>query len=207
MLASYSFNTSYQPNSESNTMLPSLRLLEGGKFYHDQFSPVLVQEYSQVRLRFFRWGLIPAWHKVSNSENPLYTTPIQHVLGQTQLQIPARRQRCLIPADGYYIEKMEGSNTQIHKIAQDNLHTFCFAGLYDMWKAGDGTLQYSFTILTKPSTADMRHLNLQMPLILSKRSEALWINPHTNLSLIEKLLHSNNHSPLEIRAVHELAAA
>lgn len=207
MLASYAFNTYYKPENDGSSIMPSLRLLEGGKFFPTQYSPVLVQEYGQIRLKFFKWGLIPPWHKASKIKDQTPTVAVDQVLSNPMLQLPLRNQRCLVPADGYYLKKIVGANKQLHKVIKNNQETFCFAGIYDKWRAEDGTIQHSFAILTQPASGSLQKFHLRMPLIVSKKTEALWISPYTKMALIDQLCQSNTHKAVEIHRVQELIAA
>ena len=49
MLASYQFNTSQTAQEKSQASFPNLHLLEGGEFYPEQFSPVIIKEWMEVQ--------------------------------------------------------------------------------------------------------------------------------------------------------------
>ena len=204
MLAAYTFNSNYQPTNSERPHLPSLRLLEGGKFLPKQYSPVLVKEYNDIRLRFFKWGMIPAWAKGNKKVNPRLFTPASQVFSQPSFQLPIRRQRCLIPADGYYMEKATPRGTQTFKVSEREAGTFCFAGIYDTWRQPDGTMLQTFSILTTESNDKMSPFGLQMPLILPRNLEQAWLNPNTSLAKIELILQLPSAKPLCIHQVHEL---
>ncbi|MEM6804891.1 MAG: SOS response-associated peptidase family protein [Bacteroidota bacterium] len=204
MLASYTFNSHYTPNANQHQSLPSLRLLEGGKFTPGQFSPVLVKEYNQIRLKYFQWGMVPAWTKGSKKEKARRFVASEQLLRQPGFQLTLRRQRCLIPADGYYLSQGKTYNKQNWKIHADGGDTFCFAGVYDTWRNADGSLLQSFAILTTEADADMRQFGLQMPLILPKKHEALWLNPHANMQKIYDVLKQPYPVSLQIYPIQEL---
>ena len=202
MLASYSFNSDYHPTVNGDTQLPSLRLLEGGKFFPQQFSPVLVKEYGQIRLKFFRWGLVPAWVKQNSQAKVRAWAPAEHLFHNPAYHLPIRRQRCLIPADGFY---MDASITgEQYKVSPKEARTFCFAGIFDSWQKRDGSLQHSFAIITTPSQVSMSRFGLQMPLVLSKQAERLWLNPQASMNKIEQLLYPKYHEELVIHLLTEL---
>lgn len=50
-----------------------------------------------------------------------------------------RRQRCLIPADGFYDWRRTGKQKQPLCFEVENGSVFAFAGLWDHWRAPDGT--------------------------------------------------------------------
>ncbi|MEM7372676.1 MAG: SOS response-associated peptidase family protein [Bacteroidota bacterium] len=204
MLATYTFNSQYQPTNLNEVRLPALRLLEGGKFHADQFAPVLIKEYEQLRLKFFRWGLIPAWSKPSRPTKGRPYAAADHLFNHTVYQIPVRRQRCLIPADGYYVEAASIPSKQTFKLARPDEATFCFAGIYDSSRQKDGSTLHTFSIVTTPSNGEMTRFGLQMPLVLPKKYEALWLNPNANLRRISDLLYTSANHELSIHPVREL---
>lgn len=209
MIAAYSFNTTYHQTEKLSADLPSLRLLEGGKFTAGQFSPVLVKEYGQVRLKFYKWGLIPAWMKAHKLHKGYTLAPADHVFQHTAYQIPIRRNRCLIPADGYYECLDNKLSTQQFKVMFDEGQTFCFAGIYDQWKALNGSLQHSFAIITTQASAPLDKFGLQAPLVLNKKQERIWLNPNSSMDDIQRCMFNKSMTPkaVAIHPVQELVAA
>lgn len=184
--------------------LPSLRLLEGGKFHPEQFSPVLVREYNQIRLKFFKWGLVPGWAKDTLASKQRAYLPAGHALSSDAYRLPIRRNRCLIPADGYYVEKKGGNNNQTYKLSHPEQFTFCFAGIFDTWKNPSGGILQTFSILTTESSSSVRKFGLQMPLILPKSQENTWLNPNTSEKVIHQLLSGQSSQSLRVHPVQEL---
>ncbi len=202
MVAAYTFNTQYDPQGMDR--VPSLRLLEGGKFSGGQYAPVLVQEYGQVRLKHFRWGMVPAFTKAGRGEQGITYAPSDRLFRQPAYQVPIRRQRCLVPADGFYTTHEHRGNGHIFKLARPEGETFCFAGIYDTWRQPDGTLLESFAIITVPSNQHLSRFGLQMPLILPSNVEGTWLSQYTDLNKIQKLLSLPMGIGLRIHPVQEL---
>ena len=204
MLTSYNFNSHYRPVASKHGHLPSLRLLEGGNFTPGQYAPILIKEYGQLRLRFFQWGLIPRWMRQPTSRNIKYYAPAQTVLEDTSFLFAVQRQRCLIPADGYYLNGSTNLSTDAYKFSHPEGETFCFAGIYDQWQAADGSLKYTFSMITVPAPAELTQYNLQMPLILGKEDERAWLNPKANTTYLKQLLQSSKVPSMSIHTVKEL---
>ncbi|MDX1908075.1 MAG: SOS response-associated peptidase family protein [Bacteroidia bacterium] len=187
MVTAYTFNTQYRPAESANTLMPSLRLLEGGRFAPRQFAPVLIQEYGQTRLKFFQWGLVPAWSK--HDLHPRYFAPVAQTEQNPIFQLPLRRNRCLIPADGFYTDGLQAGSRQTYKYTRDDGDTFCFAGIYDTWRQRDGSLLYSFALMTTDSPAGTQsRLGLQMPLILAPAQEKKWLDTTTPADVIDRII-------------------
>jgi putative SOS response-associated peptidase YedK len=202
MVAAYTFNTQYDPQGAER--LPSLRLLEGGKFSGGQFAPVLVQEYQQMRLKYFRWGLVPAFAKAGRGDQGITFAPSDHLFRQPAYMVPIRRQRCLIPADGFYTSHEHRGSGHVFKLSRPEGDTFCFAGIYDTWRQADGSLLETFAIITVPSSQHMNRFGLQMPLILPSNVEGAWLSPYTDLNKIQKLVSLPMGTGLRIHPVQEL---
>ncbi|MEO0898270.1 MAG: SOS response-associated peptidase family protein [Bacteroidota bacterium] len=202
MLASYTFNTTYTPSSETWQHFPSLRLLEGGRFSPDQYGPVLVWEYQQIRLKYYRWGMVSAWNKRGEENKGKKFAPIEQVFSHPRFQLPLRRNRCLIPADGYYIDTKGRNGKETFKASMPEGEGFCFAGIFDAWRQSDGSTLYSFAILTQASGENDIHL--RKPLILPKNVESTWLNPYTNMNKVQKILQLPARGGLKFQEVHEL---
>ena len=207
MLVAYTFNTAYQPQNTTPQAYPSLRLLEGGKFSPDQYSPVLVQEYDQVRLKFFKWGLVPSWAGQKRNAEVRYTAPTDQLFQHSAFQIPIGRNRCLIPADGFYMEECTPFAKRSHKVKTDREETFCFAGIYDTYRQADGSLCHTFAIITTPATNSLQRLGQMTPLSLKKHEEKIWLNPQVNMKKLMSILSPSTPTALQAHPVEELIAA
>ncbi|MEL6625572.1 MAG: SOS response-associated peptidase family protein [Bacteroidota bacterium] len=207
MLASYTFNSTYKPHTQGCQQFPSLRLLEGGKFHPQQYVPVLVSEYNEIRLKYFQWGLVSPWTKASQKDEGKYFAPQSQLFHHPAFQLPIRRKRCLIPADGYYLENNQQGIAKELKVSLQENETFCFAGIYDEWKSPNGTVLNSFSIVTVPSSRALASVNLQMPLILPSNLEGLWLNPYTSLNKIHKIVQLPPRSGFHVHQVQELRLA
>jgi putative SOS response-associated peptidase YedK len=205
MLATYTFNSDYRPQAPAASCRPSLRLLEGGKFAPEAFAPVVVQEDEQSRLRFFRWGLVPSWTQdLKQRKRQRLFAPAHQVFQHPLYSQLVRQQRCLIPADGFYLEQTDGNRRRIFKATLPQGETFCFAGLYDCWQQPDGSLLYSFTLLTTGASESFEPFGLQMPLIFPANVEATWLNPHTPEATLRRLLSLKAPKNLQLFPVEEL---
>ena len=81
-----------------------------------------------------RWGLIPSW-----ADDPKIGSRMINARGETVAEKPSfrkafRSRRCLIPADGFYEWKKEGSKKQPYRVHRPDEGPFAFAGLWERWK-------------------------------------------------------------------------
>jgi putative SOS response-associated peptidase YedK len=98
----------------------------------------------------------------------------------------------LVPADGFYEWKLDpetGTKIPTYIYLKDR-SLFAFAGLFDKWKAPDGELIYSCTIITKAANQFMQPVHDRMPAILiSRDAEETWLDSsETDLGQLLELL-------------------
>jgi putative SOS response-associated peptidase YedK len=87
-----------------------------------------------------------------------------------------RFRRCIIPASGFYEwQKVEGKKHPFYITLKDD-RPMLFAGVWDHWKATDGTVVESFTILTTITNDLIKPLHDRMPVILDTNDINLWLN-------------------------------
>ena len=137
-------------------------------------------------LKFFRWGLIPSWAKDPSMGSKLINARAETVVEKPSFKNAFRNRRCLVPATGFYEWKHDNGKTPWH-IGLKNGDAFSFAGLWDKWATGDGTVIYSFTIITTSPNKLVEQIHDRMPVILHRDDEQRWIVPCPDPSLVELL--------------------
>ena len=152
--------------------------------------PVLsVINDGQCRGEMMRWGLIPFWAK-----DPKIGSRMINAAGETVATKPAfrnafKKRRCLVLANGFYEWKKDGKlRTPIYLTLKSG-DPMAFAGLWEIWKSPDGEYVRSCTIVTTTPNTLIEPVHNRMPVILSKESEALWLDPLTeDPKVLEPLL-------------------
>ncbi len=130
-------------------------------------------------LDFLRWGLVPYWADDPKIGNRMINARSEGVADKPAYRYSFRKQRCLIPTDGFYEWKKEGKLKQPYHIRRQDRQPFAFAGLWARWKSkeGDGALLDTFTILTTDANELIQPLHNRMPVILDPASFDLWLDP------------------------------
>jgi putative SOS response-associated peptidase YedK len=130
-------------------------------------------------LDFLRWGLVPYWADDPKIGNRMINARSEGVADKPAYRFSFRKQRCLIPTDGFYEWKKEGKLKQPYHIRRKDRRPFAFAGLWARWKPKDGSggLLDTYTILTTDSNELIRPLHDRMPVILDRESFDLWLDP------------------------------
>jgi putative SOS response-associated peptidase YedK len=138
--------------------------------------PVVINE-GRSHLRLFQWGLVPFWAKDQTIGNKLINARAETIDIKPSFRHCFERQRCLIPADGYYEWKKEGNRKIPYRIALTDRPLFCFAGIWDTWKNPEGKIKQSCTIITTEANPLMAALHHRMPVILPQNREGAWLDP------------------------------
>ncbi|MDD4126570.1 MAG: SOS response-associated peptidase [Methanomicrobium sp.] len=84
--------------------------------------------------------------------------------------------RCLIPANGFYEWKKEGTRkTPFYIQIRDN-QLFAFAGIYGTSSSPSDELSYSCSIITTDANTALSGIHDRMPVILDKSNAMNWID-------------------------------
>jgi putative SOS response-associated peptidase YedK len=128
---------------------------------------------------YFTWGLIPFWAK-----DPGIGSQLINARAETLAEKPAFRgsykyKRCLIFADGFYEWKAQ-PETKFkipHFIRLTSGQPFAFAGLWEEWRAPDGSFIKSCAIITTEPNQLLATLHNRMPVILPPTAYEQWLDP------------------------------
>lgn len=149
----------------------------------------LNRESGEREAVLMRWGLVPYQAKSLDEYKGIST--INARAESVQVGMWKRlfeRQRCLIPADGFYEwETLLPSAASGPKKAKPrkkpirfwlkNDPVFAFAGLWDAWKnPATGEWLQSFAIITTEANEMLASIHTRMPVILQPKDYARWID-------------------------------
>jgi putative SOS response-associated peptidase YedK len=133
-----------------------------------------------------RWGLIPAWWKKSAKETPAtFNARAESVADKPMFRTAFRKQRCIIPASGFYEWTGEKGDRQPHLFtAADGPPVLAFAGLWDRWRH-DGEDILSCTIIVRAANRWMATYHDRMPVILDEEDFTGWLDGTLNLDVLK----------------------
>lgn len=164
--------------------------------------PVLVSETNQTVLKEMRWGLIPPWSKDEAMGDKMINARAETLTEKTSFKKPFQKQRCLIPADGYYEwQKSEAGKIPFRFTMADN-QFFCMAGLWERWirphqegelgldDTGPSISQVveTFTIITCEPNLMAAQVHSRMPVILGPEHYSWWLEPKFEPEFLTTLL-------------------
>lgn len=136
--------------------------------------PVVTSARGARTLELMRWGLIPSWAKDIKIGRSTF-----NARAETIEVTPAFRgawqagRRCLVVADAYY--EWRKADRQPFAVTLGNRGPMTFAGLWDTWRAADGTTIKSFAIITTDANELLAAVHDRMPVVLAPDCWDAWL--------------------------------
>ena len=126
-----------------------------------------------------RWGLVPHWSKGPDSRFSMFNARAETVHEKPAFRGAFRKQRCLIPADGFY-EWSQANGKQPYFIHRRDNAPLVFAGLWEQWRGESDESIDSCTIIVTEANEQMQALHDRMPVILRQRQFNDWLDPEND---------------------------
>jgi putative SOS response-associated peptidase YedK len=126
-------------------------------------------------ITLMHWGLVPSWSKGPDSRYSMINARAETVASKPAYRGPFRRQRCLVPANGFYEWKKTADGKQPYFIALSTGEPFAFAGLWDHWTGPEGDEITSFAIIVTAANDCVRPIHERMPVILGPDDYDSWL--------------------------------
>jgi putative SOS response-associated peptidase YedK len=123
-----------------------------------------------------RWGLIPGWVKDPRDFSLLINARGDSVNDKPAFRNAMKRRRCLIPADGFYEWKVEGSRKRPYLVRPKDGGPIAFAGLWESWMGPNGEEMETAAIVTTQASRDIAHIHDRMPVILQPDTFDFWLD-------------------------------
>jgi len=140
--------------------------------------PVLVIPNRTTRVvRPARWGLIPHWASDPSIGHRQINARAETLAARPAFRAAFARQRCLIPADGFYEWRRAGRQRTPFYIHPRDGAPLAFAGLWDVWRPAGGEPIASCAIVTTAANPTLAPLHDRMPVILAPESWDTWLDP------------------------------
>lgn len=141
--------------------------------------PVVGENGARRSVIASRWGLIPPWvGALSEIKISTINARAETLDGSRLYAEPWRRRRCLVPADGWYEWSAPASGEKVkpvHFIERPESRPFAFAGLWGLWRDGDGKAIVSHTIVTTEAVPELAPLHPRMPVVLDTADFDAWL--------------------------------
>jgi putative SOS response-associated peptidase YedK len=139
--------------------------------------PVIVRHGDRNTVKLMRWGLVPSWSPDSSIGDRMINARCETLDQRASFKQLLARNRCLIPADGFYEWVRIGKGKIPMRVRMKDQKPFTMAGLWNLWRDPDGEMLYSFTIITTLANKLLRPIHNRMPLILDPLVAKQWLDP------------------------------
>jgi putative SOS response-associated peptidase YedK len=145
---------------------------------------VRVASNGERELVHMRWGLVPRWAKDPSIGARMINARGETLADKPSFQMPYRRHRCLLPADGFYewqpVAGRQGGGDrrkQPMHIGMADGSLFGLAGLFERWRGEDGTVLDTCAIVTTDANALLAPIHDRMPVIVAPEDYERWLDP------------------------------
>jgi putative SOS response-associated peptidase YedK len=138
---------------------------------------------NQAQIDFLRWGLIPFWGKDQSKMAGYINARAETLFEKPSFKKLIARQRCIIPATGYYEWALIKDKKQPFYIQlKTGLETSKLFGMAGIWE------QDTCAIITVAAHCDLTKLSDRMPLVLSQEFYSLWLSEKTTQAQLQSIL-------------------
>lgn len=166
----------------------------------DPLATIVPDDSGGRRLTAQRWGLLPPTPRPP--KNPLINARAETIRLNPLFRAALARRRCLVPVDGFYEWQRLADRRQPYFIGPVGGGPLTLAGIWAPWgETPDGAVVGSCSIVTTAPLPEISWLHDRMPLILTPRQWAPWLDAGTPPSVIDEMLHSATTEVLETREV------
>jgi putative SOS response-associated peptidase YedK len=115
------------------------------------------------------------------------------------------RKRCLVPVDGFYEWKREGTARQPFLIGRADGLPLTLAGLWSGWRdPATERVVRTFTIITSGPNDQMVDIHNRMPVVVPEELWPMWLDPLADRSELRAILEPNDDTTLLVRPVSRL---
>jgi putative SOS response-associated peptidase YedK len=166
---------------------------------------VVVQREERRAITAYRWGLIPHWAENAKVGSRMFNARAETLTTSPAFRDAFVRKRCLVPVDGFYEWKREGTVRQPFLIARADGLPLTLAGLWSGWRdpVADRVVR-TFTIITSGPNDQIADIHDRMPVVVPEELWPMWLDPLADRSELRAILEPNDETPLLIRPVSRL---
>ena len=127
-------------------------------------------------LDLLKWGLVPVWSKDLSFGSHLINARSETVAEKPAFRHAIKYRRCIIPVSGFFEWSHSAGKKQPYYIQLADQTPMFLAGLWESWKATDGSVIETFAILTTAANKLVEPIHDRMPVILHPDVFNLWLS-------------------------------
>jgi putative SOS response-associated peptidase YedK len=130
----------------------------------------------------FRWGFHPAWAK-----REWINARAETVFDTKAFAAAAKKNRCIVPAIGWYEWAGEKPARQPYVLHTDGFRPFAFAAIHTARETEQGW-ERSFAILTRQAVESIAAIHDRMPVVLTAEQQERWLDAAASRDALASLL-------------------
>ncbi len=147
-----------------------------------------------------RWGLVGFGSAGIDPKRSTFNARAEGWESSSLWKRPLHKQRCIVPVSGYFEWRKSDKTAFRFTVGDEPL--FGLAGLWDAWKAPDGSWLQSFTIITTDPNTVSEPIHNRMPVILRPKDYAEWLDRDEVERPPVHLLRPLDSNAMQIRHAH-----
>ena len=139
--------------------------------------PVVVERDGVRSVVGMRWGLVPSWSANASGGAKMINARRESLGEKPAFRTALAHRRAIVPADAYYEwHTRPGAAKQPHAIRPADGSPLAFAALWEKWRAADGAVLRTCTIVTTASAGGIAYLHDRMPVVLPRQLWDDWLD-------------------------------
>ena len=138
------------------------------------------------RMGLLRWGLVPSWAEGPGRRS--INARGETVRSSASFRDAFAARRCLVPADGFYEWRGEGSGKVPYWFRPVDGSVLALAGIWERWAPPGHDPYHGFAVLTVESNDDVMEVHPRMPALLDPSVWDEWLSGDTPLDQVESLV-------------------
>ena len=136
----------------------------------------IINDGTQNRLGYLKWGLIPSWAKDPSIGSKMINARAETIAEKASFKHPFMKKRCLVLADSFYEWKIKDNKKNPIRIRMKSDQAFAMAGLWERWTSSGGKTIFTCTIITTNSNKLIKPIHDRMPVILGPAERKSWLD-------------------------------
>lgn len=120
------------------------------------------------------WGLVPRWTKDLAAARRPINARSETIRESGMFADCFARRRCMVPMDAFYEWQGEKPPRRPWAVARRDGRPLLIAGVWDGWRAPDGSILRSVAVITTAANATLRPIHPRMPCVLAEADVETW---------------------------------
>ena len=155
----------------------------------------ILKNNKNISTKMMKWGFERNWTGNNGNYKTIHNSRVETLLTKPTFRSLVKKQRCLIPSNGFYEWKKSAAGNNPFFIHTPQNSLFAFAGIWTSEIEDSGSTKNSFSLITKPANSKLSSIHHRMPVIIGKEIETDWLSEKTcPADLIDHLL-KESHEP------------